>query len=581
VPLPRGTYDIDLRIGVPRAQLVDWKVTCTDREQHGTVGQAFDDYRDRRLAQLTTEREQQAKIQGRAPAQPRPMGAVIVARAAGARVVTPVGRVIVRPAPVVVRSEATTRPVPVELEELEIPPVTELPPGDLGQGVYPANVRVTTASDGVCAITAVSDDPNVSAFFSITRVRDLGAEEADRKQQIYVGAVTARGRVTQRLLADGADLHAKQRRLAAVEARQLAERQVRVDAETTLRAEAEARRGVELVAERERENKGDVERRQRLALEDEQRRLRLEGEAKLKWDREAPARARAELVIRQTEISIRWRLTLIAWLARECQADPDRRGRIARERAQRERERQARLEIRLEIERTERERVLRIRLEQGERQAELDRVNHAEREAVRENRDAIERARREREARAIAELELRRTADALRMRQTIIGSLISYGARLRPPMPALQLENPGPTPFDGAGWAAGRWEWISIRGEWQWRGGGWRDSTRFGHTGGETIVRREPEPAVPTTILLAPPPVTTVTTVVSTPTVVTPMTPGVIIEINHSPARPRPTYRPRRDNYQPAPRTNPRPTSTPRDPKRDRRKDDDKRRQRL
>ncbi len=132
----------------------------------------------------------------------------------------------------------------------------------------------------------------------------------------------------------------------------------------------------------------------------------------------------------------------------------------------------------------------------------------------------------------------------------MVGTLIGYGAKLRPPMPELRLESPGPAPFDGAQWAAGRWEWNAIRTEWQWRGGGWRDSTRFGHTGGDAVVVSRTVVVEPAPTIVVEPP--TVTTVVSTPVVVTP---PVVIEVGRPGYQPRPTYQRPARPYQPRPST--------------------------
>ncbi len=620
MPLPRGTYDFELRIGVPRAQLVDWKVACTGvDERSGQVGQAFEDYKQQRLTQLTRAREHQAAIYARAVTQPPP-NAVVVARPLGVRVVTPIGRLEVQPAPVVVRSEE-----PAPQPDLEVPPVTELPPGDYGQGTFPARVRVVLPSDGVCAITALADDRNVTAFYAVTRERDLGVEAAERKQVVYVGAVSTRGRLTERLVAYGADPLAKQQRLEA-EARARAEAEARRGAELARQREAELRVDVELrrkadaaaavrgqreaedaARRREHDAVAEIERRERLLIEQERAERAEEMAYAVAWEAEAPARARADLLIYQKEVSIRWRLTLIAWLVTHGHADPDRRGRIARAQAQRDRELQAGLLIKLEIERTERERLIRIRMEQDreelERQRALDQIARDARarkqrleeqraqerlarweaqRAERENREAIERARRDQVARELAELKLRRANAATRIRQTVVSTLIGYGAKLRPPMPELRLESPGPAPFDGAQWAVGRWEWNSTRVEWQWRGGGWRDTTRFGDSGGQVVVTNHV--VVEPTVVVAPP---TVTTVV--------VTPAVVIDANARPGyEPRPTYqRPeRRPGYQPRPRPQrpgyqPRPAAqrpSSRDPNRPapgpqtKQSDDDKRR---
>jgi hypothetical protein len=597
IPLPRGTYDFDLRIGVSRTQLVDWKVTCAGAEQTGTVGEAFDAYRERRLARLEQEREQQAKYLAQATTQPPPpvdtgeagRTMVVVARPPVATVRTPVGRVVVAPGPVVTRTQVHAPP-PAPVVAIDGP--LELPPGDLGQGVFPARVRVVTQADGVCQVTALADDPNVSAFFSVTRVRDLGVEEAERKQLVYVGAVDTRGKLTEKLIAYGADPDAKQRRL---------------DAEAKLRAEAEAKRNAELatrhaieqqVAHERRLKEVDEEQARRLRREAEAEKLRLqrvaaehdrrikaELEARAKWEADAPKRAALELELRQREVSIKYRLTLIAWLVGECHADPDRRGRIAREEERVRRERQAKLEIRLEIERIERERILRIKLEaervqreklqaERERRIAADRAERQRRDEELENQRAIERSRRERESRELAELELRRTNEAMRVRTTLTGHLVAFGARIRPPRPELRHENPGPTPFDGAVWASGRWEWISMRGEWVWHGGGWRDSGRgFGEAG--SVANERPTVIVET----APPPITTTTVTVETapPPVVIVPSPTVVIEVGGRVAPRGNGYRPRGDSYRPAPRKGYRPTPQGNDTGARRyRKDDDK-----
>jgi hypothetical protein len=58
------------------------------------------------------------------------------------------------------------------------------------------------------------------------------------------------------------------------------------------------------------------------------------------------------------------------------------------------------------------------------------------------------------------------------------------------------IENPGDLPFEGAVWMAGHWTWVSMRGEWIWTNGGWRDTGRFGDTGGHTVVVKTGEPPV-------------------------------------------------------------------------------------
>ncbi|MDQ3369608.1 MAG: hypothetical protein M3680_29620, partial [Myxococcota bacterium] len=84
------------------------------------------------------------------------------------------------------------------------------------------------------------------------------------------------------------------------------------------------------------------------------------------------------------------------------------------------------------------------------------------------------------------QVELRATA-ALRARVALRTQLVAFGARARPPMPAVMLEQPGPAPFDGARWIAGTWGWTGTT--WAWTAGGWTDADRFGDAGGEVIVK--------------------------------------------------------------------------------------------
>src|SRR5690606_28976356 len=43
--LAPGNYELALRFDVPRAQVVEWTVTCPGVDRHGTLGEPFDAYR--------------------------------------------------------------------------------------------------------------------------------------------------------------------------------------------------------------------------------------------------------------------------------------------------------------------------------------------------------------------------------------------------------------------------------------------------------------------------------------------------------------------------------------------------------
>src|SRR5262245_43991720 len=61
VQLARGQYDFALHFDLTRAQVVEYTVACPGVEQHGSIGETFEAYRQRRLAQLRAQREQDRK----------------------------------------------------------------------------------------------------------------------------------------------------------------------------------------------------------------------------------------------------------------------------------------------------------------------------------------------------------------------------------------------------------------------------------------------------------------------------------------------------------------------------------------
>src|SRR5688572_30334440 len=59
IQLAQGTYELAMRFDLPRAQIVDWKIVCPGADVVGQVGETFDQYRERRIAELRREREQE------------------------------------------------------------------------------------------------------------------------------------------------------------------------------------------------------------------------------------------------------------------------------------------------------------------------------------------------------------------------------------------------------------------------------------------------------------------------------------------------------------------------------------------
>ncbi|MEO8705644.1 MAG: hypothetical protein ABI867_36775 [Kofleriaceae bacterium] len=468
MPVPRGSYDLAMWFNIPRAQLVEWRVSCPGVERTGRLGESFETYRDRRLDQLRSEQERERDRRRAAfeaaVAAPPPAETRVAPVRTRTRIVTPVGTVVVRgraaPPPMVEETPPPPPPLPPDDGPL---PEPVLAPGDDGHGTLSANVRVDTNAPGECVVIATTDDSNVRATYTVVRIRDLDVEAAEARQAALVRAIDVRTRLRTQLVTFGADATARERRREA-------EGQARARAEVQAGIAARQRVEIELRASREAEL--------RLAQE-------VELERRRRWEADAPRRLRLELIASWELRAHTHREWFITWLVGECHADPGRRARIEGERRERERL----LLVRIEFERQER---LRIRLE---------------RERVIELRLEAERA------------ERMRIAVDIRMRLT--GYLQQLGAHLRPPRPAPRLETPGASPFDGADWIAGRWEWRSP--QWIWIAGGWTDPDRFGHAGGEIAVRAPVVIEEAPVVVARPVVVEPVVTLEPTPVVVVPV----------------------------------------------------------
>lgn len=183
VQLPQGNYELAMRFEIPRAQLVDWRITCPGVDLDGRVGETLDAYRLRRSAELTRERDEDQQ-RGAAAAS------IVLGAVANANVDVQV---------------AGGPPVPV-------------PATDFGRGTLVASARVITSGDGVCALAVTTEDPTVRASFTITRIRDLEAEDRMRAIAAREVAVKTRGSLSAQLLSTGAT-HDPARTRAAIRAR--------------------------------------------------------------------------------------------------------------------------------------------------------------------------------------------------------------------------------------------------------------------------------------------------------------------------------------------------------------------------
>ncbi|MEO8846882.1 MAG: hypothetical protein ABI591_05605 [Kofleriaceae bacterium] len=472
IPVGQGAYDVHLHFDMPRAQLVEWHVQCPGTESQGSLGEPFEAYRTRRLAQLKAERERDRQTAGAVTSL---LVGAIAPNVSAQGQAGPVRADAQVSGQVVGDAAGTAVANSIDMK-------VELAPGDVGGGPVETVVHVVTTAPGACVVSAVADDPNVGGRFELVHIRDLEAEARTRDVAIDHADIHARAVLTTQLVAFGGDpaLRQKQRDAAA---------QAHAAAEAKAGAEASARAEASLVIERQHEAEANahaeaslvIERQHAAAaLELEQRQLRIAMDVRVRWrllliswgaevDYRARMRAQAgELEARRLRIAMevraRWRVLLISW-----GADVEYR---------------AKLEAR-------------ARIEHDRRIAELA---AADAELARRQALAIDLAMR-------ARIEMR-------------AYLVAMGARERPPMPELRTEIAGTAPFDGATWIAGHWTWTGV--EWSWSAGGWTDrSVTFGESGGEAPVQGEAPAMI---VVETPPPVVVdapvITTTVSMPTIV-------------------------------------------------------------
>ena len=457
VQLARGTYDFALHFDVPRAQVIEYLVSCPGVEQRGSIGETFEAYRERRLgelrAQAANERHAVESLTGALGVHAQAGNAAVDAKVSGSAVADAV----------------VQQPV-------------ELPAGDVGAARLSTHVQIVTATDGACTVTA-NGEP-MQAGFEITRFRDLDAEAREKAQIAQTHALEVRGALSAHLVTVGADPLARQRR-AEAEARARAEAEAKLHAQrdAEARAQLEVRTQVEAKARVEAELRARAEAKARAEAE-----LRAQAEAHVRMEAEAHARAEAEAHARveararaeaeakvRARLALQWQITmeargaLSAYLV-ACGADLQHRARV-----------RAELEAQLRLrEEQRRAREAAIEEQRRAREAAIEEQRRAREAAIEEQRRAreaaIEEQRRAREAILAHRIEL-----ALNVRAELTAYLVTLGARERPPMPAAIAENPGVAPFAGAEWIAGHWVWTG--GQWQWTGGGWRDTAAFGAAG--------------------------------------------------------------------------------------------------
>ncbi len=221
VAIVPGDYEIAVHFSVPRAQIVDWKVACADATADGQLGETFDAYRGRRIAELRHDRDQKKATISAIT------GALVgtVAPPVQARVSVPGGQ-----------ATATVSPgaaVGSAVADAAVSDDIVLPPGDVGGGTLTKKIRLAAATAGNCSLTATADDPVVGTF-DVTRIHDLAAEARAADELRRAAAIDVRAHVVAQLTASGADPELRLR-LAAVATAEANRRAAIVTAEANAR----------------------------------------------------------------------------------------------------------------------------------------------------------------------------------------------------------------------------------------------------------------------------------------------------------------------------------------------------------
>ena len=446
LPVPESTSAQVLRyvVSLPRAAQLRYQLACPTAQREGTLGQTFEVYRERRLAELERERRAQAKLIGGL------VGAVAPPVQAGAAVSGPGGSATAT-------AEVNPGAAAYAAADQALPP-PQLPPGDTGAQVVQATVDLGATPAGKCALTlaaepAQQDVSGTHVTLELVRIVDLEAEARARQAALRVEqdrrAHELRVWLIGFLQHRGADPYARAR------ARALAEEDQRRRAAAA--AEDQRRRAAAAADDQRRRDAAAAEdQRRRAAAAAEEDRRRLEIAWRKEQDRqrsermEQDRREQQDAALRQKTWAARQagrslRLTIVARLQR-LGADP-----MLRQRREAERQRVAEQErLQRAQQEAQREQQAAREREQREQQEAREREQRAQQEArARQRLEALERERlavvaRQRETQAVQEAERRarieieaseRSAREWRARQAsfnlrlnILGRLARLGA---------------------------------------------------------------------------------------------------------------------------------------------------------
>jgi hypothetical protein len=406
VPESHSAQVLHYVVALPRAVQLHYQITCPSVEREGKVGETFEHYRTRRLAELERERQAQANLVGSL------VGAVAPPARATGTVAGPGGSATVV-------GEVDPGAAAAEAARQSLPPPS-LPPGDTGASVVRGTVELGAAAAGRCAVVLTADPVEQDAtgaqvFLELVRLVDVEAEERARQATIRADQDKRARELRIWLLGSlqrrGADPMARARAQAAAQARageDARRRQAAADEDARRRqaaADEEARRRQATEAEENRRRQEAQVRADQERWRQDQARLAKENEARSKdWQaRQAAFSLRLQLLARLQRLGAdplaRQRARALAQVKieedsrrRQAAEEENRRRQAAaeQERLRREQEAAAERERREAPERERRAREERERLakEEADRQARL-----AKEEADRQARLAADQVR--------------------------------------------------------------------------------------------------------------------------------------------------------------------------------------------
>jgi hypothetical protein len=424
VPASQSAQVLSYVVSLPRAVQLHYQVICPTTEREGNIGETFEAYRTRRLAELERERRQQANLIGAV------VGAVAPPVRASAGVAGPDGAATATAqfSPGAAAAEAARESLPA----------ASLPPGDTGATVVRGKVELVASPAGRCALTlttdpAAQDASGTQVTLELVRLVDVEAEERERLAAIRAEqdekARELRVWMLASLQRQGADPLARERARAAAQAKAEVEarnREARAIEETQRRQAAaieEQRRQQAAADEALRRRQAEQSRAEQERLQREQQRVAQENAARAEVERAAGERRAAEWRARQAALTVRWQI--FAQLQR-LGADP-----LARERARaaalaRADEENRRRQAAAEEESRRRQAAEQERLRrEREAAAERERREAPERERrAKAERDRLAREEADRRAKEEAERKAWLAAEEARLK-------VEYDARLK------------------------------------------------------------------------------------------------------------------------------------------------------